>query len=160
MGRRQPAFCLLFGRAKRAARERPPQSRFPSPQMESLLAGQRFDRIPFVVVNHKVYACQQGVNRHVREKKRNQTVSLFFISIFQFSLVPPPDMCVCSFLQGVDHAYRKNGAGKLLQESRKLNYPAPVHLREIIKIPEYKVNTNNSENYGSYKINLIELTSR
>ncbi|CAH3161386.1 unnamed protein product [Porites lobata] len=41
--------------------------------------------------------------------------------------------------QGVDHAYRKNGAGKLLQESRKLNYPAPVHLREIIKFPEYKI---------------------
>ena len=35
-----------------------------------------------------------------------------------------------------------------------------INLREIIKFPEYKVNTNNSENYGSYKINLIELTSR
>ena len=54
----------------------------------------RFDHIPFVVVNHKVYDCQHGVDRHVREEKRNQTVSLIFISIFQFSLVPPPDMFV------------------------------------------------------------------
>ena len=51
----------------------------------------RFDRIQFVAVNHKVYDC---VDRHVREKKRNQTVSLFFISIFQFSLLPAPDMFV------------------------------------------------------------------
>ena len=56
----------------------------------------RFDHIPFVVVNHKVYDCQHGVDRHVRDKKRNQTVSLIFISIFQFSLVPPPDMFVFS----------------------------------------------------------------
>ena len=41
----------------------------------------------------------------------------------------------------------KNGAGRLLQESRKLNCPAQVHLREIIKFPEYKVYTNHS-NYG------------
>ena len=54
----------------------------------------RFDHIPFVVVNHKVCDCQHGVDRHVREKKRNQSVSLFFTSIFQFSLVPPPDMFV------------------------------------------------------------------
>ena len=56
----------------------------------------RFDRIPFVVVHHKVYDRQHGVDRHVREKKRNQTVSLtlFFISIVQFSLVPASDMFV------------------------------------------------------------------
>ncbi|CAH3030562.1 unnamed protein product, partial [Porites evermanni] len=36
----------------------------------------RFDHIPFVVVNHKVCDCQHGVDRHVREKKRNQSVSL------------------------------------------------------------------------------------
>ncbi|CAH3161447.1 unnamed protein product [Porites evermanni] len=44
---------------------------------------------------------------------------------------------------GVDRHVREkkksNGAGKLLQESRKLNCPAPVHLREIIKFPEYKI---------------------
>ena len=44
--------------------------------------------------------------------------------------------------QAGDHAYRRNGAGKLLQESRKLNCPAQVHMREIIKFPEYKVSRN------------------
>ena len=40
----------------------------------------------------------------------------------------------------VFYAYRKTGAGKLLQESRKLNCPAQVHMREIIKFPDHKVN--------------------
>ena len=54
-----------------------------------------FDHILFLVVNQKVYDCQHGVDRHVREKKRNQTVSLFVISIFQPSLVLPLDMFMC-----------------------------------------------------------------
>ena len=33
-----------------------------------------FDNVPFVVVNHKVYDCQHGVDRHLCEKKRNQVV--------------------------------------------------------------------------------------
>ena len=38
-------------------------------------SGLRFDHVPFVVVNHKVYDCQHGVDRHLCEKKRNQGVS-------------------------------------------------------------------------------------
>ena len=37
--------------------------------------GLRFDHVPFIVVNHKVYDCQHGVDRHLCEKKRNQAVS-------------------------------------------------------------------------------------
>ena len=29
-----------------------------------------FDSMPFVVVNHKVYDCQNGIDRHLYEKKR------------------------------------------------------------------------------------------
>ena len=36
--------------------------------------GLRFDHVPFIVVNHKVYDCQHGVDRHLCEKKRNQAV--------------------------------------------------------------------------------------
>ena len=36
-----------------------------------------FDNVPFVVVNHKVYDCQHGVDRHLCEKKRNQAVSFY-----------------------------------------------------------------------------------
>ena len=32
-------------------------------------SGLRFDHVPFVVVNHKVYDCQHGVHRHLCEKK-------------------------------------------------------------------------------------------
>ena len=42
-------------------------------------------------------------------------------------------------LKNGDHTFRKKGSGKLLQESRKLNCPVQVHVREIIKFPEYKV---------------------
>lgn len=45
--------------------------------------GLRFDNVPFVVVNHKVYDCQHGVDRHLCEKKRNQAVS-FFKTYFPF----------------------------------------------------------------------------
>lgn len=37
-------------------------------------SGLPFDKVPFVVVNHKVYYCQHGVDRHLSEKKRNQAV--------------------------------------------------------------------------------------
>ena len=33
-----------------------------------------FDHVPFVVVNHKVYDCQHGVDRHLSEKRKNQAV--------------------------------------------------------------------------------------
>ena len=34
-----------------------------------------FDHLPFIVVNHKVYDCQHGVDRHMNAKKGNQAVS-------------------------------------------------------------------------------------
>ena len=40
-------------------------------------SGFPFDNVPFVVVNHKVYDCQHGVDRHLCEKKRNQAVSFY-----------------------------------------------------------------------------------
>ena len=51
---------------------------------------------------------------------------------------------VFPFLQGGDYAYRKNGAGKLLQESKNLNCPAQVHMREIVRFPDYKATVKNS----------------
>lgn len=40
-------------------------------------SGLPFDEVPFVVVNHKVYDCQHGVDRHLSEKKRNQAVGFY-----------------------------------------------------------------------------------
>ena len=40
-------------------------------------SGLPFDKVPFVVVNHKVYDCQHGVDRHLSEKKRNQAVGFY-----------------------------------------------------------------------------------
>ncbi|RMX36463.1 hypothetical protein pdam_00010007 [Pocillopora damicornis] len=66
-------------------------------------------------------------------------------SFFENMKSPSPNTVVASQLtkvletQAGDHAYRTNGAGKLLQESRKLNCPAQAHMREIIKFPEYKI---------------------
>ena len=40
-------------------------------------SGLPFDNVPFVVVNHKVYDCQHGVDRHLCEKKRNQAVGFY-----------------------------------------------------------------------------------
>ena len=33
-----------------------------------------FDHIPFVQVNHRVYDCRHGVDRHSSQKKKNRTV--------------------------------------------------------------------------------------
>ena len=35
-----------------------------------------FDHVPFVVVNHKVYDCQHGVDRHLSEKRKKPSGTL------------------------------------------------------------------------------------
>ena len=44
-----------------------------------------FDHLPFVVVNHKVYDCQHGVDRHMNVKKGNQAEGLFYKNIIMMS---------------------------------------------------------------------------
>ena len=36
------------------------------------------DHLSFIVVNHKVYDCQHGVDTHMNGKKGNQAVGLFY----------------------------------------------------------------------------------
>ena len=46
-----------------------------------------FDHFPFIVVNHKVYDCQHGVDRHMNAKKGNQAVGLFYKNTIMMSNV-------------------------------------------------------------------------
>ena len=44
-----------------------------------------FDHVPFVVVNHKVYDCQHGVDRHLSEKRKNQAVRWKYLYLNDFA---------------------------------------------------------------------------
>ena len=43
-----------------------------------------FDNAPFIVVNHRVYDCQHGVDRHLSVKKRSNTVSNNFFRVTKY----------------------------------------------------------------------------
>ncbi|CAB4018718.1 Hypothetical predicted protein, partial [Paramuricea clavata] len=72
-----------------------------------------FDHEPFIQVNHRVYDCRHGVDRHLSQKKKNKTSN--------------PS----------DHSFKKHR--NMVQGTRKLNCPAQIHMREYIKFPEFKI---------------------
>ena len=40
-----------------------------------------FDNVPFIVVNHRVYECQHGVDRHLSAKRKTSTVRQYFVNL-------------------------------------------------------------------------------
>ena len=46
-----------------------------------------FDHLPSTVVNHKVYDCQHGVDRHMNAKKGNRVVGIFYKQLLLFMMV-------------------------------------------------------------------------
>ena len=57
-----------------------------------------------------------------------------------------------------DHLYKRVKKGNMVQESRKLNCKAQVHLRECIKFPSFKVNVEwTSEALTSHSFLLIQI---
>lgn len=46
-----------------------------------------FEHLASIVVNHKVYDCQHGVDRHMNAKKGNQAVGLFYKQLLLFMMV-------------------------------------------------------------------------
>ncbi|XP_046848037.1 uncharacterized protein LOC124441606 [Xenia sp. Carnegie-2017] len=71
-----------------------------------------FDHIPFVQVNHRVYDCRHGVDRHSSQKKKNRTSN------------------------SSDHSFKKHR--NMFQGTKKLNCSAQVHMREYIKFPDFR----------------------
>lgn len=102
-----------------------------------------FDNAPFVVVNHRVYECQHGVDRHLSVKKRNNTVSNNFFRVTKYLYYIYDNYVYSNFsfitLQVGDHSFKRVKKGNMVQESRKLNCKAQVHMRECIKFPGFQV---------------------
>ena len=61
----------------------------------------KFDHVPYVVVNHKVYDCQHGVDRHLSEKKKNIAVSFLKIVFHKPFLAQINVTLVCSFREEI-----------------------------------------------------------
>ena len=107
----------------------------------------KFDGCPYIIVGRKVYDCQHGVDRHAKEKQRNQQNrvserqppidgyyerNMCYIIIEVYTVKQP-------FLQvDVDH-YMGPKKRLFKQTTKKLNCPATVIIRETLRFPDYKV---------------------
>ena len=105
-----------------------------------------------LIVNHRVYDCQHGVDRHLSVKKKSNEVSknCFRVTkyshvshnIHRYNVVFMIAVCTVIFpttLQVGDHSFKRVKKGSMVQESRKLNCKAQVHMRECIKFPGFQV---------------------
>ncbi|XP_053391069.1 uncharacterized protein LOC128553893 isoform X2 [Mercenaria mercenaria] len=78
-----------------------------------------FDGVPFVIIGSQVRECVNGPDRHRSEKKKH------------------------SEKQQEEHGYTVMGKKRcLLQTTKKMNCSAAIHLRYIVKFPEFKLNNN------------------
>ena len=99
----------------------------------------QFDGCPYIIVGRKVYDCQHGVDRHAKEKQRNQkngvSDNFLFMAIMKENVLDVYTAWLKQFILQVDADHYMG----FKQTTKNLNCPATVVIREILRFPNYKV---------------------